>query len=365
MNASPAPKCQPVGLVKGYGAISVDVISSTIPPTPPTYTAWAATTSCQNVPGCSSALFAVTPGTTPISTIVGLPRTPNSLMFNHLAASRLYIGSNQGLMYVDVGGANPTVNVVSNQTTPCNVSLCGKVLTISNDGKLVVISDTISTPSQVYIYNGSGTATPIDLIVPGESAVAAAFSPDQLKVFILTNTGNMYVYSTVDALSSVPIATSVTDVKFAADGSFAYISGTPASSVSGYSTCGLPNVASTNIGTVITSTTPSAIFPSPVLPLPVLQGGTLLPTQQSILALEPPTGSNANSSIEFLTAEFSQDPLLYQLPGAPLNCNPPTMNVGEYVTPARPKNRVASACSVSYSSMCSHPVWPSSTSPRT
>jgi len=326
VNASPAPKCQPVGLAKGYGAISVDVISSTIPPTPPTYTAWAATTGCQNVPGCSSALFAVTPGTTPISTIVGLPRTPNSLMFNHLAASRLYIGSNQGLMYVDVNGASPTVNVVSNQTTPCNVSLCGKVLAISNDGKLAVVSDTISTPSQVYIYNGSGGTTPVDLIVPGESAVAAAFSPDQMKVFILTDTGNMYVYSTVDALTSVPIATSVTDVKFAADGSFAYIAGTPASSVSGYSTCGLPNVASTNIGTVTASTTPSAIFPSPVLPLPVLQGGTLLPTQQSILALEPPTGSNANTSIEFLTAEFSQDPLLYQLPGAPLNCNPPTMN---------------------------------------
>ena len=111
--------------------------------------------------------------------------------------------------------------------------MCGRLLTISNDGKLVVVSDTVSTPSQVYIYNGSTT---VDLIIPGETATAAAFSPDQLKLFILTNAGKMYVYSTVDALTSVPIATSATDVKFSADGSFAYIAGTPTpgTSISGF-----------------------------------------------------------------------------------------------------------------------------------
>ena len=103
------------------------------------------------------------------------------------------------------------------------------MLTISNDGKLVVVSDTVSTPSQVYIYNGSsGTSAPRGPhLSPGETATAAAFSPDQLKLFILTNLGNMYVYSTVDALTSVPIATSATDVEFSADGSFAYVAGAP------------------------------------------------------------------------------------------------------------------------------------------
>ena len=49
----------------------------------------------------------------------------------------------------------------------------------------------------------------------------------------------MYVYSTVDALTSVPIATTATDVKFSADGSFAYVAGTPApgNSISGFATC--------------------------------------------------------------------------------------------------------------------------------
>ena len=134
----------------GYGTISVDVTSTSAVPT---YTAWAATTGCNDQSGCSSALFSVTPGTTPIGSIVGLPRTPNSMMFNHQSSARLYLGSDQGLMYVDVTGASPTATLVSNSSTPCDVSLCGKVLTISNDGKLVVVSDTVSTPSQVYIYN--------------------------------------------------------------------------------------------------------------------------------------------------------------------------------------------------------------------
>src|SRR6202158_4751201 len=198
---------------QGFGAISVDVTSTS---KIPTYTAWAATTDCQNQPGCTSALFSVIPGTTPIgSTIFSLPRNPNSMIFNHVSSSRVYLGSDLGLMFVDVGASSPTVGLVSSASTPCNASLCGKVLTISNDGKLVVVSDTVSTPSQVYIFNaGSTTSAPIDLVIPGDTASPAAFSPDQLKLFILTNTGKMYVYSTVDALTSVSTFAPGTDVTF-------------------------------------------------------------------------------------------------------------------------------------------------------
>src|ERR1700676_3471213 len=117
--------------------------------------------------------------------------------------------------------------------------MCGKVLTISNDGKFVVVADTVSTPSQVYIFDSSSTTAIIDLIIPCETASAATFSPDQLKLFILTSTGKMYVYSTVDALTSVPIATTATDVQFSAYGSFAYVAGAlvPGTSISGVATC--------------------------------------------------------------------------------------------------------------------------------
>jgi hypothetical protein len=299
---------------KGYGAISVDVTSTA---TPPTYTAWAATTDCNNQPGCSSAMFSVTPGVTPIGAIVSVPRTPNSMMFNHLSAGRIYMGSDQGLMYLDVSSSSPSVALVSNATTPCNVSLCGKVLTISNDGKLVVISDTVSTTSQVYIFNGGSSSTaPIDLVLSnaGETATAAAFSPDQLKLFIVTNLGNMYVYSTVDATKPLSILAPATDVKFSADGSFAYVAGAPAGSVSAYSICSGPTAPSVEIGNVTALSTPLKIFPSPAV-----QAGTQALTQ-TIFALEPP-------NIEFLTAEFTQVALPVMLPNTPpqLTCNPPDM----------------------------------------
>jgi hypothetical protein len=246
------------------------------------------------------------------------------MMFNHVASPRVYLGSDQGLMYVDVSATNPSATTVSNSSN-CNVALCGKVLTISNDGKLAVVSDTVSTPHQVYIYNGSGSTSTVDLILdnsafPGESATAAAFSPDQLKLFIFTDKGNLYVYSTVDAFAPVSLTSAATDVSFSADGSFAYVAGTPASSVSAYSTCSLPSVASVDIpqGSVAASSTPLKIFPSPVIPIPFPEGGFLWETQ-NILALEPP-------NIEFLTAQFRQDPILYPtVPGAPLQltCNVP------------------------------------------
>ena len=306
--APPANNCRPP-LTKGYSAISVNVTSTA---TVPTYTAWAATTDCNDAPGCSSALFSVTRGTPPIGPIVGLPRTPNSMLFDH-QATHLYIGSDQGLMYVDVTATSPGATLVSASPTPCKVSLCGKVLTISNDNKLVVISDTVSTPNQVYIYNGS--TAPVDLVIPGETATAAAFSPDQLKLFILTSTGNMYVYSTVDAFSRVTLAAPASMVSFSADGSFAYVAGTPANSVSAYSTCSLPNVASVDIGSVATSSTPLKIFPSPAIPPPLAQDGFL--TTQKVLALEPP-------NVQVLTAQFTQEPILYHDP-LQLTCNPPLL----------------------------------------
>jgi hypothetical protein len=303
-NASAPPtKCQPPNVTNAYGTISVQVTSTA--KTPPTYTAWAATTDCGDALGCTSALFAVTPGTTPINSIVSIvsvPRTPNSMMFNHLSSSRLYLGSDQGLMYLDVTSkSGSTVSLVSNVTTPCNIALCGQVLTISNDGKLVVVSDTVSTPSQVYIYNGSAAA---DLIIPGETATAAAFSPDQLKLFILTNAGNMYVYSTVDALTSVPIATSATDVKFSADGSFAYIAGTPApgTSISGFATCN-PQLPQGSLGFVTTPGIPTQIFPSP--------------DAQHVIAIDPP-------NIDIFTASDKQNPLL----DGQFTCNDPSVTFG-------------------------------------
>ena len=316
----------PTNSLPGYGSISVDVTNLS----PPTYTAWAATDQCgDSTNGCTSVMFAVTPttsgGTNPIGTTVTIPRTPNSMMFNH--QSRIYLGSNQGLMYYDVGGVTGPQEV-SPASTPCNVALCGTVLTISNDGKQVVVSDgTNPAAPQVYLYNSvsSNSSTVTRLVLPSV-ATAAAFSPDESKIFILTNAGTMYVYSTINPLAPVAIPSSGAAVAFSPDGSFAYVAGAaapPSGAVSAFSTCALASAPSVELNlnspiTVTTSGVPLQIFPGPILQH-VTQGNSDL-ISQSLYVLEPP-------SIQVLTTQFMQVPLPVTVPGtlSQYFCNPPTL----------------------------------------
>ncbi len=324
----------PNGL-QGYGAVSVNVTTTT---QPPTYSAWAATTMCGNAPGCSSVMFELKPtqgGANPIGVTLSVPRTPNSLMFNF--QSRIYMGSEQGLMFLDVGASSPKLSVVSSQSTPCNVTLCGTVLAISNDGKLVVVSDNVSATPQVYIYNGStvtGTVPVTDLILPNVAS-AAAFSPDQSKIFILTNVGTMYVYSTVDALAPVSIPASGTAAAFSADGSLAYVAGAigGAGSVSAFSTCATPGAPSTQLGSSASiQGAPWQIFPSPSLQTVSLGGEDFL--SQNIFVLESPPNTAPTvppvvSSIQVLNAQFTQHPIAITQPlpaRSQLTCNPPDLN---------------------------------------
>ena len=316
----------PNGL-QGYGTIAIDVAPGTVPPT---YTGWAATDQCAQFPtGCTSTIFQITPGTNsnPITASTTTARTPNSYQFNFLASSRLYIGTDLGLEYVDVS-SSPTVTEISTSPTPCTTSLCGKVIAISNDGKQVVISDDVSPRPQVYIYNSAASqGTPsVDLVLPGtggkgspDVAQSAAFSPDQSKIFILTNAGQMYVYSTVDPLAPVTIPTTGTDVAFSADGSFAYVAGSTSAttgSVSAYSTCSTPGVPSTQLGNVATADVPLLIFPSPNLPTPQDPNSIA----QSLFVLE--SSANHPTSLQVITAEFTQNPL----EDNQFTCNPPTVS---------------------------------------
>jgi hypothetical protein len=313
---------QPVGPL-AFGVISASVTPLKIP----TYSAWAATTQCKNTLNCQSLAFAVSTGTTPVGASATLSRTPNSMLFNE-QGTRIYFGSNLGLMYLDVNASPPTVTEVSTASTPCNVALCGKVLAISPDGNRVVVADSISTPHQVYVFNAaSGAGAPLDLVLsnPAENALAAAFSPDEMKIFILTDAGNMYISSSVDSFTSFSVATSATDVAFSADGSIAYVAGDPASAITGYSTCAVPTAPTVNLGTGVTAATPRKIFMSPF----VQADGTALittpgpnqnapSTVQSIIALEPPF-------LEVLTGDFTQP--TYPAPPPP----PPPADTVQYI----------------------------------
>ncbi len=304
-----------------FGVITAQVTQTK----PPTATAWTATTDCGDNFNCTSVIFPVTAGNNPVGGSGTLPYTPNSLLFNP-AGSRAYLGSSKGLMFVDLSGQSPTISTVSQATTPCNVAVCGKPLTISADGNRVVVADTISDPNQVYIFDAAhATSPPTDLLIPG--ATAAAFSPDQMKIFILSDTGKMYVVSTVDALTSVGISGGATDVAFSADGSFAYVAGTPGNTVSGYSVCTTNNVPDNVLNGV-----PVPGFPLAISPLPSLQFDHLGRLAQSVLALTPPT-------IDIFTVGFVQNPLVEQPPNSgKFFCQPPTVQPDDVDFPPKSFN---------------------------
>ena len=318
----------PTDNLQAYGSLSVAVTNTST--TAPTYTAWAATDLCGDITnGCSSVMFSVTAplttGNNPIGTVITLPRTPNSMMFNH--QSRIYMGSDQGLMYYDVGGTGSNVTLVSPVSTPCNVALCGKVLTISNDGKLVVVADTVSATPQAYIFNASSNSGgAIDLVLPAV-ATAATFSPDQSKIFLLTQNGEMFVDSTVNALASVSLPSQLASgagVAFSADGSFAYVAGSSGSTgaVAAYSTCALSGTPSTLLP--LSGKNPAATLgiPYKILPSPVLSHDDQTDPgviTQNIFVFEPP-------NIEVLTAQFNQNVLPPLTQPTPYQCNVPTLD---------------------------------------
>ncbi len=293
----------PTNKPDAFGTISVNVTNSKIP----TYSAWAATTQCYDLFDCNSAAFAITPGNTPIGSTVALPRTPNSMMFTP-AGDRLYLGSDQGLMFVTGTTGNATLNFISTASSPCNVTLCGKVLAISSDGTRVAVSDTISNPNQVYIFSSGQGGAVVNLLITG--ANAATFSPDGFKLFIVTNTGKLFVYSTIDALQQVTASGSPTDIAFSADGSLAYIAGTSGNTVSGFASCNQQNVQ-TSPGF---SANPLHIFPL-ADPTEVIIDNTHSQITQNLLALVPP-------NLQAATATFEGNPL----PDGQFTCNPPQLN---------------------------------------
>ncbi len=301
-------------LTNGEPAFGVIVAHVTQAKTP-TATAWAATTDCKDNFNCTSVMFPVTTATDPVGSPVLVPFTPNAMLFNP-AGARIYLGSDQGLMFADVGGQTTSVSKVAQATTPCNVAICGKPLAISPDGNRVVVADTKTNPNQVYIFDAANPSNAaVDLLISG--AAAAAFSPDQMKVFILTADGKLFVYSTLDALLSVPLLAPVTDLSFAADGSFAYLTGSPVNAVSGFATCNLQNVGA--------SSPALASNPLRVVALPEVHEDHLFFASedgksrehsvltQNLLALEPPV-------IQFLTAQFSRDTIDSE---TQFTCNPP------------------------------------------
>jgi WD40 repeat protein len=144
----------------------------------------------------------------------------------------------------------------------------GKVLAISPDQNSVVISDTTDSPNLLFICTNCATSRTVTTFqISG--ATAAAFSPDNLKAYILAG-NNLYVYSKLDPLKTINLNSVGKDVAFHPEGGFAYVANASAS-ITPYRTC---DNAPISAGTVNTPNTPLLIRP--------------LPDGSTLLVLDPP-----------------------------------------------------------------------------
>lgn len=251
-------------------AINFEVQSTTAPAAP---TVYATTTACAD-PIANPSGASCTP------TLVPITRSSATAAF--AAGGPVSLLSSPGSFVYDNNGTNAYIGVDSadfgmhglmifSGTSVTQVpSLPGKVLAISPDRNSVIISDTVDSPNQVFICSNCGGTgrTVTSLLITG--ATAAAFSPDNLKAYIVAG-NTVYVYSKVDPLQTIALSPAVgTDVVFHPEGGFAYIAeSSPA--VTPYRSCDNSVVPGQSLPT---------LFPPTMI--------RALPDGQTLLALDPP-----------------------------------------------------------------------------
>ncbi|MBV8052232.1 MAG: hypothetical protein JOZ80_13650 [Acidobacteriaceae bacterium] len=242
-----------------YPENAVQMISNPSSSAAPAANVYVTSTGCGNTENCVTTVIPVTTPST-VGTAIGLPTTPNSLVFNP-AGTSVYLGTDSGLL----GTRGLMVIAASGNTVSQFVSAPGKVLAVSPDGTKVVVSDTGDTPNQVFVFD-TGTNSPAAFRISG--ATAAAFSPDSLKAYIVAGS-TLYVYSKVDALQTIALRAPAADVAFFAEGAFAYLAGGDPAGVMVRRTCD-----NGEADTVATLATPTFI--------------RALPDATQMLALVPP-----------------------------------------------------------------------------
>ncbi len=203
----------------------------------------ATSTSCAHTPPatCDTAIYSISTTAARTGNENPMPNSPNSMLFD-LAGVKAYLGSDFGAQSMNPANLNTNTGAFTSLGT-----VTGKVLAVSANGSLAVFSDTLHTPNQVLIVNTanatSTSITPLNI----SGAVTAAFSPDGLKTFIFgfdsAGNPNLYIYSTVQALQTIPLppGTTVNSIAFSTNGAFAYVVepnlGSTGPAVSVFNTC--------------------------------------------------------------------------------------------------------------------------------
>ena len=204
-------------------------------------TAYVASSGCWDratgpVLGCLSYMIPIPQSSNKTGAPTFLPHTPTSVLMS-ASGAQIYVGSCvpttpppgqpvcNGIAVVNSSGAVTTNNAVT-----------GDVVGVSVSGGKAVISDTSTTPNQVFLYDQPSNAGTQLLLATTDHARSAAFSPDAFQVYITTYqctaapcqpanevAGPLYVYDAVNGLRRLAAPTGVTDVAFHPSGAFAYM----------------------------------------------------------------------------------------------------------------------------------------------
>jgi hypothetical protein len=220
-----------------------------------------------------------------------IPFAPNSMIFDNRGAAA-YLGVNsssfgtKGLMTFTGSSGSSVI------TAAGKVLAVSPTVTLANSQAvtLVVLSDTVDTPNQVFIYNTS-SQTAVSFLM--DDAVAAAFSPDGLKAYVVsdkncpgtTSGGCLLISSTIDAPQTIPLTSPATDVAFVGNGTFGYLAGGDPAGAAFLPTCFDPTLPG-SLGSV--SLASQLLRP--------------LPDGQSALALASPNIQQVNATISGIAA---------------------------------------------------------------
>ena len=239
------------------------------------------------------------------------PNAPNSMMFT-LAGDKVYVGSNYGAEIVNpanFGTANPAFSSISPVT--------GRVLAVSPNGNLSIFSDVLHTPNQVFVVNETNPQAPVLTPLTIQQASAAAFSPDNQKAFIFgldtNNLPNLYVYSSVQAIQTIPLppGTTVSTITFSTNGAFVYIA-EPSAGGAGPAVSVLNN-CDNSLATPIPLTAPPIVFralPDGVHFVALENGGVLESITAKFSVPSQAVAATPTSPATFLCSTTSQGGLL-------------------------------------------------------
>jgi hypothetical protein len=168
---------------------------------------------------CTTYIYQVPTSKSVAGNATPLPFSPNSILFD-LNGDKAYIGSQFGAVSVTPSNIGTSTNPFASLG-----NLTGNVLATSSNGGIAIFSNS----NQVFVANTTASSSPSVIALNILNASAAAFSPDGLKAFIFGFDGNgspnLYIYSTQQALQTIPLpaGTTVNSITFSTNGAFVYV----------------------------------------------------------------------------------------------------------------------------------------------